>query len=183
MATVLGLVMILALSLRAFRHPQPSATSVGLVILATVAVMTITNKTLSPQYLLWMGGPIAALLVLMRNAPEEQRAVIRRLSSQLLLLALLTHLVYPLFYDGLLGRLGPGMIVISTLVTTVRNLALVLFTADICRARPRLAYLSSAHSVFKRQSRPVPIAHSTCHYGPALARKSCRYQSGLLSGY
>ncbi len=145
-ATVFGLVMILALYLRAFRHPQPSAISVGLVILATVAVMTITNKTLSPQYLLWMGGPIAALLVLMRNAPEEQRAVIRRLSSQLLLLALLTHLVYPLFYDGLLGRLGPVMIVISTLVTTVRNLALVLFTAEVCWLAWRFLSPSSAPS-------------------------------------
>lgn len=131
-ATALGLVMVIALYLRALRHPQPSAISVGLVILATVAIITITNKTLSPQYLLWMGGPIAALLVLIRHAPDQHRAMVRRLSSQLLALALLTHLVYPLFYDGLLGRLGHAMIVISTVVTAVRNLALVLFTAEVC---------------------------------------------------
>ena len=36
----------------------------GLIVLATVAIMTVTNKTLSPQYLLWLGGPMAALLLL-----------------------------------------------------------------------------------------------------------------------
>jgi hypothetical protein len=46
-------------------------------------------------------------------------------------LALLTHLVYPLFYDGLLGRSGHAMIVASTLVTALRNLALVAFTLQV----------------------------------------------------
>ena len=47
--------------------------AVGLVILATVAIMTITNKTLSPQYLLWLGGPMAALLLL-RDEPPGRTA-------------------------------------------------------------------------------------------------------------
>ena len=72
---------------------------------------------------------------------EAERSAIRRLAGQLLVLALLTHLVYPLFYDGLLGRLGHAMIVVSTLVTTLRNLALVLFTVEVCRMAWR--FLSS----------------------------------------
>ena len=48
-------------------------------------------------------------------------------------LALLTHLVYPLFYDGLLGRSGYLMIVASTVVTAVRNLALMVFTVHVVR--------------------------------------------------
>ncbi len=130
-ATVAGLVVIVALYLRAFRNPAPTALAVGLVILATVAVMTVTNKTLSPQYLLWLGGPMAALLLLARDGTLAQRDQLRRLARFLLLLALLTHLVYPLFYDGLLGRSGHPMVVASTVVTALRNLALVVFTVRV----------------------------------------------------
>ena len=132
-ATVLGLMVIVALYLRAFRSPEPSAVALGLCILATVAIMTVTNKTLSPQYLLWMGGPMAALLVARRSSDPEESRMVGRLAAQLLVLALLTHLVYPLFYDGFLGRLGHPMIVASTLVTALRNVALVLFTVEVCR--------------------------------------------------
>jgi hypothetical protein len=130
-ATVVGLVMIGALWVRAFRGRQPSALAVGLVVLATVAIMTVTNKTLSPQYLLWMGGPMAGLLIIGGDHPAPTRAALRRVAVQLLALALLTHLVYPLLYDGLLGRQGHAMIVVSTIVTTLRNLALVLFAGSV----------------------------------------------------
>jgi 4-amino-4-deoxy-L-arabinose transferase-like glycosyltransferase len=133
-----------ALYLRAFRNPAPSALAVGLVILATVAIMTVTNKTLSPQYLLWMGGPMAALLLLADAGSARERSAIRRLAGQLLVLALLTHLVYPLLYDGLLGQLGHTMTVVSTVVTALRNLALVLFAVEVCRMAWR--FLSPARS-------------------------------------
>jgi hypothetical protein len=130
---VLGLGVIVALLVRAYRHPQPSAVAIGLVILATVAVMTITNKTLSPQYLLWLGGPMTALLLLRRDEDQAQQRSVGRLARQLLLLALLTQLVYPLLYDGFLGRQGPAMVVVATLVTAARNIFLVVFTVEACR--------------------------------------------------
>ena len=132
-ATVLGLVVIVALVARAFRAADPTPVAVGLVMLATVAIMTITNKTLSPQYLVWMGGPAAALLLLRPAAARIEQLAITRLALQLLALALLTHLVYPLLYNGLLGRGGSGMLVLSTTVTAARNLALVLYTVEVCR--------------------------------------------------
>jgi hypothetical protein len=52
------------------------------------------------------------------------------MAGQLLILALLTQLVYPLFYDGYLGRSGQMMIILSTVVTAIRNLALVVFTVE-----------------------------------------------------
>ncbi len=128
--TVLGLVAIVALWVRSYTT-EPSAVGVGLVILATVAIMTLTNKTLSPQYLLWMGGPMAALLLMRRTARQDEARAITRLTGQLLLLGLLTHLVFPLLYDGLLGMRGTGGIVLSTTVTAVRNLALVAFTVEV----------------------------------------------------
>ncbi len=132
-ATVAGLVAIVALFVRAFHARGSTPVAVGLVILATVAIMTITNKTLSPQYLLWMGGPMAALLLMRRQASAAERRAVIHLARQLLVLALATHLVYPLLYDGFLGRQGHVMIAISTLVTTLRNLALVAFTVEVCR--------------------------------------------------
>ena len=53
-------------------------------------------------------------------------------SAQLLGLALLTQLVYPVFYDGLLGRQGEAVLVVATLVTALRNLALLAFTVEVC---------------------------------------------------
>jgi len=133
LATLAGLGMIIALYVRALRNPQPSAVAVGMVVLATVAIMTVTNKTLSPQYLLWLGGPMAALLILQSGAADRERLLLRRLVIALFVLAGLTHLVYPLLYNGLLGRHGPFMIILSTLVTAVRNLGLVVLTIEIWR--------------------------------------------------
>lgn len=131
-ATLLGLAMIILLTVRAFRHDGSTPVAIGFVIVATVAIMTITNKTLSPQYLLWLGGLMAALLTLRPQATPHELPAINRMSGQLLILALLTQLVYPLFYDSYLGRHGQPLIIVSTVVTTVRNLALVVFTVEAC---------------------------------------------------
>ena len=133
LATVLGLVAIVAIFVRASRNPAPSAVAVGLTILATVAIMTITNKTLSPQYLLWLGGPMAALLLLRHDEDPADQRRLARLAAELLGLGLLTHLVYPVCYDGFLGRQGWPMIIVATLVTALRNVFLVVFTVQVCR--------------------------------------------------
>jgi Glycosyltransferase family 87 len=137
-ATVLGLAVIILLTIRAFRHDGSTPTAIGFVVLATVAIMTITNKTLSPQYLLWVGGPMAALLAYRPQATPDEQPVISRIAGQALILALLTQLVYPLFYDSYLGRHGHAMITVSTVVTAIRNLALVVFTVEVCRLAWRM---------------------------------------------
>ena len=113
-ATLVGLVALAALFVRAFRAGGSTPVAVGFLILTTVALMIVTNKTLSPQYLLWLGGPAAALLLIRDRARTEERIAIRRTAYALVLLALLTHLVYPLLYDGLLGRWGHPMVVLAT---------------------------------------------------------------------
>jgi hypothetical protein len=137
-ATLLGLVMIILLTVRAFRRDGSTPVAIGFVVLATVAIMIVTNKTLSPQYLLWLGGPMATLLVFRRHATPDEAPAIKRIAGQLLVLALLTQLVYPVFYPGYLGRQGHAMIIISTIVTTIRNVALVIFTVEVCRLAWRL---------------------------------------------
>jgi heme/copper-type cytochrome/quinol oxidase subunit 1 len=45
---------------------------------------------------------------------------------------LLTQLVYPLLYYSYVGSHGQVMIIIATIVTTIRNLALVALTVEAC---------------------------------------------------
>jgi len=152
LATLLGLTMIILLTIRAFRHNGSTPVAIGFVVVATVAIMTITNKTLSPQYLLWLGGPMAALMVLRPNASVDEQPAINRMAGQLLILALLTQLVYPLFYDGYLGRSGQLMIILSTVVTAIRNLALVVFAVEACWLAWRmLAVPVPDHTALTRQ--------------------------------
>ena len=100
------------------RRRSPRSRS-GFLVLTTVAVMIVTNKTLSPQYLLWLGGPAAALLLLRHQASDrDERPAIRPHRVRAAGCSpCSTHLVYPLLYDGLLGRQGQAMIVVATVVT------------------------------------------------------------------
>jgi hypothetical protein len=131
-ATLFGLALIILLTIRAFRYDGSTPVAIGFVIVAIIAIMTITNKTLSPQYLLWLGGPMAALLAFRPQALPGEQPAINRMAGQLLILALLTQLVYPLLYDSYRGLQGHVMIIIATIVTAIRNLALVAFTVEAC---------------------------------------------------
>ncbi len=132
-ATVVGLLVTAVLFVRGFRCADVSAVGLGLLVLATIAITTITNKTLSPQYLLWLGGPAAVLLLSRRSEGERWHRVLDRLAVQLLVLALLTQLTYPVLYNGLLGRGSGGFMVVSTVVTSLRNLSLLVLTVEVCR--------------------------------------------------
>ena len=145
-ASILGLLVIIALIVRAFRNGAPSPIAVGLMMLAIIAVMTVTNKTLSPQYLLWLGGPTAGLLLLEGRSRAGGPSLVRRFAIQVLVLALLTHLVYPLLYRGLEGLGGPTYLVVSTSALVLRNLALVVFMISACAAAWRALSTSSPAS-------------------------------------
>jgi glycosyl transferase family 87 len=133
LATAVGLALLAVLFVRAFRAVEVTPVAVGFLILSTVAVMIVTNKTLSPQYLLWLGGPAAALLLLRDRAASDERPAIRRTAYALVLLAVLTHLDYPLLYPALRGEWGQPMTVVATVLTAARNLALLAFTGYVGR--------------------------------------------------
>jgi hypothetical protein len=91
-----------------------------LVVLATIA----SNKTLSPQYILWLGGPMAALLL--TGMPERLRRHLRVHAVALVLVGALTQLSYPWGAYGVMAiPLGSGP---ETAVLVLRNLALVVLT-------------------------------------------------------
>ena len=91
LATVAGFVLLAWLWLRCRALPTVSAETLGWLVLTTALVVTVTDKTLSPQYILWIGGPIAALLVQTPN-----NVMVRRAAGGLLVLALLTQWEFPI---------------------------------------------------------------------------------------
>ncbi len=119
--TVLGGVLLVLLWWRAHSAASPSAETLGWIFLATALVVTVTNKTLSPQYLLWLGGPAAALAV---RAPADP--AVRTFARVLLVTAVATHLVFPIGYNALLKT--HSFMPLVTLDLAVRNLLLLWLT-------------------------------------------------------
>ena len=125
-ATVVGGRAIIALAVRAWRSPGHDVRTSAAVMTAIIAVMIVTNKTFSPQYLVWLGGPLSVLLLARGNRPWWPRE--RTLLVLGLVLALLTHLVYPLFYSWLTTA-GPGVgRATMTLALAARNVGMLGFT-------------------------------------------------------
>lgn len=125
-ATVLGGLAIIALAVRAWRSPGHDLRTAAMVMTAIIAVMIVTNKTFSPQYLVWLGGPLSVLLLARGEGPQRPQE--RTLLVLGLVLALLTHLVYPLFYSWVTTA-GPGLgRTTMTLVLAARNVGMLVFT-------------------------------------------------------
>lgn len=120
-ATVLGGILLITLWWRAHKLAAPSAETLGWVFLSTALVVTVTNKTLSPQYLLWLGGPIAALAVRAPGSPA-----VRKFARVLLITAIATQLVYPIGYQQITDK--TAQMPIWTTVLIVRNCLLLYLT-------------------------------------------------------
>lgn len=123
--TVLSFVLTAVLTvrlLRAFRQDSPRATeAMILVVLVVVLATIVANKTLSTQYVLWLGGPVAALLVV-RRSPWLARPS-RLLAVWLLVVGAMTQYTYPWGTFGIMALpTGSGF---ETSVLILRNTALV----------------------------------------------------------
>ncbi|MGL5405611.1 MAG: glycosyltransferase 87 family protein [Propionibacteriaceae bacterium] len=124
--TVLGMVVIGVLCWRIWHISNPSDAAIGIVMLAIVAIMIVTNKTLSPQYIIWLAGPLAVLLL----QPPKQNRQIRSLAIVSLAIALGTQLIYPFMYDTLVQT--PRGTVLATGILVARNITLLLWTIWLC---------------------------------------------------
>ena len=112
----------------------PRTHAIVLAQLAIVCAFIIANKTFSPQYVIWLGGPLTVLIAL--PLPGKDRTAARWLAGTGLAIALLTHLVFPLNYSGLIAAdstLG------DTLLLVGRNLLMVVFTVMTTVAAIRAA--------------------------------------------
>ncbi|HEY2042765.1 MAG TPA: glycosyltransferase family 87 protein [Jatrophihabitans sp.] len=119
--TLLAGALLLLLWWRAHKHPAASAETLGWLFLATALLVTVTNKTLSPQYLLWLGGPTAALAV--RSPADPQ---VRTFSRWLLIAALLTQLEFPVGYSSII--IAHPLSALWTTVLAARNVLMVWLT-------------------------------------------------------
>ncbi|MGA4668579.1 glycosyltransferase 87 family protein [Propionibacteriaceae bacterium Y1923] len=93
----------------------------ALAMTSIVLAMLVANKTLSPQYLLWLGTPVAALLALAHTRTMRLRAHL--LAAGTLLAAFGTQQVYPVWYGHIVGA-NPQLPAMGLLVA--RNLLLVV---------------------------------------------------------
>jgi hypothetical protein len=131
-ATVLGYVVIVATYALWLRRRTRTVVEAGLIMVLVVTVTIVTNKTFSPQYMMWLGGPLAALLVAYGHEQPGASAVpswreLRALAVAVLALTLVTQLVYPVLYQPLVH--GGPLLLLATTMLVIRNVALVVFLA------------------------------------------------------
>lgn len=118
------------------RHTAPAASA--WLCLSATALLVVTDKTFSPQYLLWLAAPAAVVFAL---HPADR--VARRMWWSLLALGVLTQVIYPLTYDDLLNPNSNGLTVV---VLAFRNIGLLTLAIALCV------------NVFRRTSAPVVSA-------------------------
>lgn len=126
--TALSIALAAFLSYRLVRNLHDSDQrlheAILLAILTIILATVVSNKTLSPQYILWLGGPVAALL-LMRTSTWLRRHV-QVLAVALIVVGFLTQITYPWAAYGIMAiPLGSGP---ETSVLVLRNLILVVLT-------------------------------------------------------
>lgn len=130
-----------------FRAGSPPDAAAYLALFAIAAFMA-TSRALSPQYVLWLAAPAAALLGDAWRSPADAarpaRATVTFVGVGVLVG--LTALVYPALYDELLaGEAAPAY------VLAARNALLVAFAAW-CAA----ASLTAGGAASRAGSRPAP---------------------------
>lgn len=94
---------------------------VGLLAVVAACLLIVPNKTLSPQYLLWIGGALAALGA---TAPDEP--LLPRLNVLLLVGCGITQIIYPIGYGMITGPNWAN--VVGALLLLARNGILVAIT-------------------------------------------------------
>jgi hypothetical protein len=112
-ATALAVLAIGVLTLRVRRTPERWLD----LTVACLLLLTVADKVLSPQYLLWVFGLLCAALC-RRDSVLYPTAVV------MVVVAALSQVVFPMYYRDLVD--GTGLVVVAVL--TIRNVLLVAAT-------------------------------------------------------
>lgn len=173
--------MVLAPLLRRWRHTAAPAVSgrhgYAMLLSATAIILTMiaANKTFSPQYLIWLAGPLGLILARAKTVGERRAAVwVAVLGCTA---AGLTQSEFPLNYGGLVSDLSGDVGVTSILVA--RNLLIACLTVLLMvwaliaawrTIRPsRRQVRQLAHQAAARRAAHHPAAHPPVAH-PAVAR-------------
>ncbi len=127
-AMMLGFLVAIIIGVRAAWSVHRTPRTVAVVMLAIILIMIDVNKTLSPQYILWLGGPLAALVGGSEDdsAPMLSWPVLWAVTS--FVIAFLTQVEYPLRYGEIVYGTGAPEAVADLVL---RNVLLVVFTAIV----------------------------------------------------
>lgn len=140
LGVLLGLALLVRHLTRSYQDTEAWARGVAVTMLAVIGLLIVVNKTLSPQYIVWLGGPLVALVAWLG---PRHKAVGRWLVS-VLVIAALSHVIYPVLYGRINGLADdPVWTPIATAVLVLRNLVLVLFTIDVAVSSWRTPRTSS----------------------------------------
>ena len=134
--TVVGIAVLGWLWWRAHRLSVVPVEVTGWLFLATALVVTVANKALSPQYILWLGGPLTGLAALNTSRPVRHAAMV------LLTIAVLTHLIFPITYGNLTNQSWQTYYAGTLLLA--RNALLVYLSVYTCRQVWRLTAAKEA---------------------------------------
>ena len=93
-------------------------------VVAIVCAMMVANKTFSPQYMIWLSGPLAMLVSMRQPRPDLRHSMCLGLLG--LGVAALTQQIFPLNYGALLTHPGDPA---TTALLVIRNLTMVLLAA------------------------------------------------------
>lgn len=120
LAVVLSWRLIRNFSLEDSRLHEAMLLAVLAILLATV----VANKTLSPQYIVWIAGPVAALLVIQRSGWLKRHIIV--MAVAMVVIGGLTQFTYPWGAYGVMAiPQGSGP---ETSVLVLRNVMLVALT-------------------------------------------------------
>ena len=171
-ATILGGITMVILYIGWLMRKDRTPIEAGTLMIIATLIMIITNKTFSPQYMIWLAGPVAALLTISARHPElmpneghlfswvprpkhltqDQHllgplTLARHIAVWTIVLTLLTQAIYPILYNFLIYErwLTP----VAVFILTLRNLALAYFSI-------RLVTLAF-RSISFRKSSPSPV--------------------------
>jgi len=125
---IVGGLLIVALYALWLRRSGRSLVQAGLLMVAVTAIMIVTNKTFSPQYLIWLAGPLAATLALTPGSPAPSRRLPRSAAVGTLLITVATQILYPLLYDYIIGYKDGPLVTVSYGLLVARNVSLACLT-------------------------------------------------------
>ncbi|WP_316667616.1 glycosyltransferase 87 family protein [uncultured Propionibacterium sp.] len=107
-----------------------------------ILIMIVTNKTFSPQYIMWIGGPQAAAYAVLGARSQHtdsfftDRSRMNAISMWMLMATAFTLLVYPLSYDRLVSdwNIGDELLRLpATLVLALRNATVIIVLGLVVR--------------------------------------------------
>lgn len=131
-----GLIGLLIGYLWWLRGDHQTGFQAAILVIAVVLMIIVTNKTFSPQYMIWLGGPTAAAIALLglenRDSPGylHRRSRIWMILLMVLAASLATTMVFPIGYDPLVrdspisGTWRP----VVTIVLAIRNMLICAMT-------------------------------------------------------